>query len=202
MRSPAGEAEPLRTTNNASVGADAYIAPNRIFPAPMAGHAGPALQKPCGRRHPCVPPTTALLVICHCETSAHAGCGNPHPPSPKAPLPKGPWHGKAVTGGFHAGTFLSNLRRGRWSCCGAQNFCAALRWTLEILTAATRSLRFLCHRQRSVRSPHRPAHRTTNNVSAGRGALPPSPTSAFPLVLSVPFLFNLYISIENMNKVW
>ncbi len=29
------------------------------------------------------------------------------------------------------------------------------------MTAATRSLRFLCHRQRSVRSPHRPAHRTS-----------------------------------------
>ena len=39
------------------------------------------------------------------------------------------------------------------SCCGAQNFHAALRRTLKILTAATRSLRFLCHRQRSVRSP-------------------------------------------------
>ena len=38
-------------------------------------------------------------------------------------------------------------------CCGAQNFCAALRRTLEILTAATRSPRFSCHRQRSVRSP-------------------------------------------------
>ena len=38
-------------------------------------------------------------------------------------------------------------------CCGAQNFCAALRRTLEILTAATRSPRFLCHWQRSVRSP-------------------------------------------------
>ena len=49
------------------------------------------------------------------------------------------------------------FRRGRWSCCGVQNFCAALRRTLEILTAATRSLRFLCHWQRSVRSPHRPA---------------------------------------------
>ena len=32
---------------------------------------------------------------------------------PLAPLPKGGWHGEAVTGGFHAGTFLSNLRRGR-----------------------------------------------------------------------------------------
>ena len=38
-------------------------------------------------------------------------------------------------------------------CCGAQNFCAALRRTLEILTAATRSPRFLCHWQRSPRSP-------------------------------------------------
>ena len=38
-------------------------------------------------------------------------------------------------------------------CCGAQNFYAALRRTLKILTAATRSLRFLCHRQREVRSP-------------------------------------------------
>ena len=59
------------------------------------------------------------------------------------------------------------------TCCGAQNFCAALRRTLKILTAATRSLRFLCHRQRSVRSPHRPAHRTTNNASVGRRALTP-----------------------------
>ena len=34
--------------------------------------------------------------------------GHP-PPVPSAPLPKGGWHGKAVTGGFYAGTFLSNL---------------------------------------------------------------------------------------------
>ena len=47
------------------------------------------------------------------------------------------------------------------SCCGAQNFHAALRRTLEILTAATRSPRFFCHRQRSVRSPHRPARTCT-----------------------------------------
>ena len=38
-------------------------------------------------------------------------------------------------------------------CCGAQNFCAALRRTLEILTAATRSPRFIRHRRRSDRSP-------------------------------------------------
>ena len=43
-------------------------------------------------------------------------------------------------------------------CCGAQNFRAALRRPLKILTAATRSSRFLCHRQRSIRSPHQCAH--------------------------------------------
>ena len=90
---------PLRTTNNASVGADAYIGP-----------------------------PYALLVMCHCEASAHTGCGNP---------------------------FSSSLVQGYYGCpcCGAQNFCAALRRTLEILTATTRSLRSLCHRQRSARSP-------------------------------------------------
>ena len=61
--------------------------------------------------------------------------------------------------------FLQTVRRGRWSCCGAQNFRAALRRTLEILTAATRSPRCICHRQRSVRSPHRPAHGTPCSVS-------------------------------------
>ena len=39
------------------------------------------------------------------------------------------------------------------ACCGAQNFCAALGRALEILAAATRSLRCICHRQRSDRSP-------------------------------------------------
>ena len=42
-------------------------------------------------------------------------------------------------------------------CCGAQNFRAALRRPLKILTAATRSSRFFCHRQRSIRSPHQRA---------------------------------------------
>ena len=41
-------------------------------------------------------------------------------------------------------------------CCGAQNFCAALRRALEILTAATRSPRFIRHRRRSDRSLRRP----------------------------------------------
>ena len=52
---------------------------------------------------------------------------------------------------------LLHFRRGRCPCCGAQNFRAALRRTPPILTAATRSLRFFCHWQRSVCSPHRPA---------------------------------------------
>ena len=75
-----------------------------------------------------------------------------------------PSHGFAVPAPFR--------QRGRGGgengcpCCGAQNFCAALRRTLEILTAATRSPRFLCHRQRSVRSPHRPASVTRGAADA------------------------------------
>ena len=41
------------------------------------------------------------------------------------------------------------------SCCGAQNFYAALRQTLEILTAATRSPRCIRHRRRLDRSLRR-----------------------------------------------
>ena len=62
-----------------------------------------------------------------------------------------PSHGFAVPAPFRQGG------RGDGGCgcpcCGAQNFCAALRRTLEILTAATRSPRFFCHWQRSARSP-------------------------------------------------
>ena len=47
-----------------------------------------------------------------------------------------------------------SLRRAGRSCCGAQNFRAALRRPLKILTAATRSSRFIRHRRRSIRSPH------------------------------------------------
>ena len=43
-----------------------------------------------------------------------------------------------------------------WHCCGAQNFFAASRRALEILTAATRSPRFIRHRRRSDRSLRRP----------------------------------------------
>ena len=43
-----------------------------------------------------------------------------------------------------------------WHCCGAQNFFAASRRALEILTAATRSPRCIRHRRRSVRSLRRP----------------------------------------------
>ena len=42
-------------------------------------------------------PLTALFTTCHSETGAHTGGGNPFP---SAPLPKGGWHGEAVTGGF------------------------------------------------------------------------------------------------------
>ena len=77
-----------------------------------------------------------------------------------------PSHGFAVPAPFRQGG------RGDGGCgcpcCGAQNFCAALRRTLKILTAATRSPRFFCHRQRSVRSPHRPAVPATK-LSVGAG---------------------------------
>mgnify|MGYP004506340677 CR=1 FL=1 len=95
-------------------------------------------NKNVGADTPVRPPTlhrTPCKAPCHCETSDRCHwCGNP---------------------------FSSTFTQGYYGCpcCGAQNFCAALRRTLEILTAATRSLRFLCHRQRSVRSPHRPGGR-------------------------------------------
>ena len=61
-------------------------------------------------------------------------------------------------GRLHMGKSLPPLPKGGdrgrgCPCCGAQNFCAASRRTLEILTAATRSPRFFCHWQRSVCSP-------------------------------------------------
>ena len=62
-----------------------------------------------------------------------------------------PSHGCAVPATFRQGG-LGDGGRG-CPCCGGQNFCAALRRTLEILTAATRSPRFFCHWQRSARSP-------------------------------------------------
>ena len=68
-------------------------------------------------------------------------------------------------------------------CCGTQNFGAALRRPLKILTAATRSSRFFCHRQRSIRSPHRCARwfAMTGNffggaVHIGGGVRAPRPT--------------------------
>ena len=61
--------------------------------------------------------------------------------------------------GMHRGVFRALGREvllpvaAKVSCCGAQNFHAALRRTLEILTAATRSPRFIRHWRRSDRSP-------------------------------------------------
>ena len=51
------------------------------------------------------PPSAVILVQCHCEASARTGCGNPSP-IPSAPLPKGGWHGEAVTGGFFSAPHL------------------------------------------------------------------------------------------------
>ena len=53
---------------------------------------------------------TALLAMCHCEASALTGCDNPSPVS-LAPLPKGGWHGEAVTGGYLTAPLVT-LRRG------------------------------------------------------------------------------------------
>ena len=46
-------------------------------------------------------PLTALLAMCHCETSDRCHwLWQSASPVPKAPLPKGGWHGEAVTGGY------------------------------------------------------------------------------------------------------
>ena len=137
---------------------------------------------PCSERGRCLyrlvwSCTAPLAKNCHCEASAHTGCGNPHPPVPH---------------------LLLCFRRGRCPCCGAQNFCAALRPTLVILNAATRSFCFFRHRRRSICAPHWPvsyalphstpvgatlavarpgSHRTYCHTPIGRGALTPPPSS-------------------------
>ena len=78
-----GRAPPLRTTRYAFVGADAYIGPP--YQPPSCPQGGTHVS----RR----PPTTALLAkTCHCEASAHTGCGNPqlqrlHTPKTTGPRP-------------------------------------------------------------------------------------------------------------------
>ena len=94
---------------------------------PAAGHTGPALQVFCRGRCPHRPVRT--------------------PPN-KAPV------GDGVLDVPFASHPMSRTRRAGCSCCGAQNFYAALRRTLKILTAATRSSRFFRHWRRSIRSPH------------------------------------------------
>ena len=66
-----GKAPPLRTTRYASVGADAYIGP------PYRTSCNLSLRGQCAHW-----PWQSVT------------------PVPLAPLPKGGWHGKAVTGGF------------------------------------------------------------------------------------------------------
>ena len=76
------------------------------FWAPQQDHR--PLQNPIGKHsvgagfYPARPGIhrTPCKTPCHCEVSAQTGRGNPHLPSPNPPLPKGGWHGKAVTGGF------------------------------------------------------------------------------------------------------
>ena len=67
---------------------------------------GRCLHRPA---RPCPALLVALTPPVICRTSCHpviakpvtdvTGCGNP-PPVPSAPLPKGGWHGEAVTEGF------------------------------------------------------------------------------------------------------
>ena len=123
------------------VGDDAYIVP------PL-----PAIKLSVGADASVRPPMLYRTSCkrCHCEASAHTGCGNPRPlwicagvlripttslrtglgmtreflrllslvvairiPVPKAPLPKGGWHGEAVTGGFLTSPHpLQPFRRG------------------------------------------------------------------------------------------
>ena len=54
-------------------------------------------------------PPYALLAMCHCETSDR--CHWLWQSVPLAPLPKGGWHGEAVTGGYLTAPLVT-LRRG------------------------------------------------------------------------------------------
>ena len=100
---------------------------------------------------------------CHCE-----GAKRPWQSAslvPMAPLPKGGWHGKAVTGGFffptapagHAGPALQS---------------AALSGRADRAVHPYKPFR-------RGRCLHRPAHRITNNASVGAGVPdgPPSPAA-------------------------
>ena len=84
-------------TVNASVGADASVRPPTTHRTPGRAH-GPCPTKTLVGRDPCAPPHTALLAMCHCEASAHTGCGNPRPPSPRPPCLKGAGTAKPCLG--------------------------------------------------------------------------------------------------------
>ena len=156
---------PHRTTCSPPVGAGFYPARSITNELLATLRRGRCPHRPA-RRHFLQPTVGATLAVarplhslqkpCHCEASAHTGCGNPYPrpirrgrrprrpaqpctaplvsvrrgppepalyrtpckktchcepvtdslavairtPVPLAPLPKGGWHGKAVTGGF------------------------------------------------------------------------------------------------------
>ena len=87
---------------------------------------------------------------CHCETSSQTGRGNPHPPS-LAPLPKGGWHGEAVTGGF-------------FSCVPCNAFVGA---TLAVARPLHLLLRF-----RRGRRPRRPDPNFSRTYGRAHGPCP------------------------------
>ena len=70
-----GRAPPLRTIKNPLHRADRVVRPYKEFRRGRCLHR-PALPPPC-------------KTPCHCEASAHTGCGNPYPPSPRPPCLKG-----------------------------------------------------------------------------------------------------------------
>ena len=89
-----GFRSPLRTPCNAPVGATLAVA--RPLHLLLRFRRG-------GVSSPRRPITTAFPVMCHCETSDRCHwLWQSASPVPKAPLPKGGWHGEAVTGGFRS----------------------------------------------------------------------------------------------------
>ena len=113
-----------RTTNNASVGAGGCspscprigwhfletgsllppLAVLRRFPrlregqSPSPTHSLLRFRR-AGCPHPAARSRTALLATCHCEASAHTGCGNPYSPRTLKPT----IYSAAKAPGFHPG---------------------------------------------------------------------------------------------------
>ena len=111
MRSPAGgeigEAPPVadeasRFRGSAPIGGHNSA---RQSVGTTVGKRAPPLRTPCytsvGRGALTPPPSHRISCNVSLRTSDRCHwCGNPSPPPLMAPLPKGGWHGEAVTGGF------------------------------------------------------------------------------------------------------